>query len=92
VNERCSEEANGKSPRKDTSALVLAVENGHSNSRWPCSKRADPNDSVRIHALHAMSWFANRIAAMAMTEIHRNRSGNLSSLQFVKELVKRART
>lgn len=83
---------NGKSARKGTSALVLAVENGHFELAVALLEAgADPNDQRSgFTALHALSWVRKP-----------NRgdgddgdpppigSGNLSSLQFVKELVKR---
>jgi ankyrin repeat protein len=83
---------NGKGPRKGTSALILAVENGHFElAAYLLEAGADPNDQRSgFTALHALSWVRKP-----------NRgdgddgdpppigSGNLSSLQFVKELVKR---
>jgi len=82
---------NGKGPRKGTSALILAVENGHFElARMLLEAGADPNDQRSgFTALHAMTWVRKP-----------NRgdgddgdpppigSGNLSSLQLVKELVK----
>src|SRR6185437_2111150 len=83
---------NGKGPRKGTSALILAVENGHFELAVELLEAgADPNDQRSgFTALHALTWVRKP-----------NRgdgddgdpppigSGNLSSLQFVKELVKR---
>jgi uncharacterized protein len=80
----------GRAPRAGTSPLILAVENGHFELALALVRAgADPNDQRSDFApLHAISWVRKP-----------NRgddpdgdpppigSGNLSSLQFVKELV-----
>jgi len=82
---------NGKSVRKGTSALLMAVENGNFDLALALLEAgADPNDQRSgFTALHALSWVRKP-----------NRgdgddgdpppigSGNLSSLQLVRELVK----
>jgi ankyrin repeat protein len=81
---------NGKGPREGTSALILAVENGHFDLALALLEAgAEPNDQRSgFTALHAMSWVRKP-----------NRgdgddgdpppigSGNLSSLQLVRKLV-----
>jgi uncharacterized protein len=80
----------GKGPRKGTSALILAVENGHFDLALALLEAgADPNDQRSgFTALHALTWVRKP-----------NRgdgddgdpppigSGNLSSLQFIRKLV-----
>jgi len=80
----------GKGPAKGTSALILAVENGHFDLALALLEAgADPNDQRSgFTALHALTWVRKP-----------NRgdgddgdpppigSGNLSSLQFVRKLV-----
>jgi ankyrin repeat protein len=82
----------GKNPAKGTSALILAIENGHYELALTLlDAGADPNDQRSgFTALHIMSWVRKP-----------NRgdgddgdpppigSGNLNSLQFIRELVKR---
>jgi len=83
---------NGKSPRKGMSALVLAVENGHFELALALLEAgADPNDQRSgFTALHAMSWVRKPNRGDGDDgDPSPIGSGNLSSLQFVKELVKR---
>ncbi len=83
---------NGKSARKGTSALVLAVENGHFELALALLEGgADPNDQRSgFTALHAMSWVRKPNRGDGDDgDPSPIGSGNLSSLQFVKELVKR---
>src|SRR6185437_6110050 len=82
---------NGKGPRKGTSALILAVENGHFELAVELLEAgADPNDQRSgFTALHAITWVRKP-----------NRgdgddgdpppigSGNLGSLGFVEAIVK----
>src|SRR5207247_9226990 len=81
----------GKGPRKGTSALVLAVENGHFDLALALLEAgADPNDQRSgFTALHAMSWVRKPNRGDGDDgDPSPIGSGNLSSLQFVKELVK----
>src|SRR5438477_4732251 len=81
---------NGKSPRKGTSALVLAVENGHFELALNLLEAgADHNDQRSgFTALHAMSWVRKPNRGDGDDgDPSPIGSGNLSSLQFVKELV-----
>jgi ankyrin repeat protein len=80
----------GKGPRKGTSALILAIENGHFElATTLLDMGADPNDQLSGYTpLHVLTWVRKP-----------NRgdgddgdpppigSGNLSSLQFVKKLL-----
>ena len=81
----------GKSPRKGTSALILAVENGHFELAVALLEAgADPNDQRSgFTALHAMSWVRKPNRGDGDDgDPSPIGSGNLSSLQFAKELVK----
>jgi ankyrin repeat protein len=81
----------GKRPRKGTSALILAVENGHFElAQVLFEAGADPNDQRSgFTALHAMSWVRKPNRGDGDDgDPSPIGSGNLSSLQFVKELVK----
>src|SRR5438309_8839053 len=81
----------GKGPRKGTSALILAVENGHFDLALALLEAgADPNDQRSgFTALHALTWVRkpNRGDGDDGDPAPIG-SGNLSSLQFVKELLK----
>jgi ankyrin repeat protein len=80
----------GRAPRSGMSALMLAVENGHFELAMTLvNKGADLNDQRSgFTPLHAITW-------VRKTEIGENvdgdppprGSGNLTSLQFVRELV-----
>jgi len=81
----------GKGPRKGTSALILAVENGHFELALALLEAgADPNDQRSgFTALHALSWVRKPNRGDGDDgDPSPIGSGNLSSLQFVKELVK----
>lgn len=85
-----SQKPSGRAPRAGTSPLILAVENGHLELALALVKAgADPNDQRSgFAALHAITWVRKP-----------NRgddpdgdpapigSGNVSSLQFVREVV-----
>ncbi|PYJ96917.1 MAG: hypothetical protein DME23_18245 [Verrucomicrobia bacterium] len=80
----------GKSPRKGTSALILAVENGHFELAVALLEAgADPNDQRSgFTALHAMSWVRKPNRGDGDDgDPSPIGSGNLSSLQFVRKLV-----
>jgi ankyrin repeat protein len=83
--------ASGKAPRRGTSSLVLAVENGHFELAVALLEAgADPNDQRSgFTALHAMSWVRkpNRGDGDDGDPAPIG-SGSLSSLEFVKQLVK----
>src|SRR3989441_149406 len=79
----------GKGPRKGTSALVLAVENGHYELALALLEAgAGPNDQRSgFTALHALSWVRkpNRGDGDDGNPSPIG-SGNLSSLEFVRKL------
>ncbi len=81
----------GKSPRKGTSALILAVENGHFELAVALLEAgADPNDQRSgFTALHTLTWVRkpNRGDGDDGDPAPIG-SGSLSSLQFVRELVR----
>ncbi len=92
VNQVLKTSGGGKAPRKGTSPLVLAVENGHFELAVRLvDAGADPNDERSGYTvLHALSWVRkpNRGDGddgdpAPMT------TGKLDSLQFVRELVAR---
>jgi ankyrin repeat protein len=92
VNEpmRTKRNGGGRAPARGTSPLIMAVENGHFElARMLLEAGADPNDQrCGFTALHTMTWVRKP-----------NRgddpdgdpppigSGNITSLQFVRELV-----
>src|SRR5262249_26261675 len=80
----------GKSSRKGTSALLLAVENGHfALAQVLLEAGADPNDQRSgFTALHALTWVRkpNR-GDDPDGEPSPIGSGQLTSLQFVRKLV-----
>jgi uncharacterized protein len=80
----------GRSPRKGTSALMLAVESGHYElAMWLIQHGANPNDQRSGHTpLHALSWIRkpNRGEGVDGDPSPRG-SGNLTDLQFVKAIV-----
>lgn len=91
VNETIQGRRSGrKPPRKGTSPLMLAVENGHFELAVDLLKAgADPNDQRSGYTpLHAITWVRkpNR-GDGADGDPAPTGSGNLGSLQFVKELV-----
>lgn len=92
VNQTLRTSGGGKAPRKGTSPLMLAVENGHFELALRLVEAgADPNDERSSYTvLHAISWVRkpNRGDGddgdpAPMT------TGKLDSLQFVRELVAR---
>lgn len=83
-------QTNGRNPRKGTSALNLAVESGHFELAMSLvSHGADPNDQRSgFTPLHALTWVRkpNRGEDPNGDPPPRG-SGNLTSLQFVKQIV-----
>jgi ankyrin repeat protein len=81
----------GKSPARGTSALLLAVENGHYELALALlDAGADPNDQRSgVTPLHAMSWVRKPPRGEDLGAPPPPELGNISSLQFVRELVKR---
>src|SRR5436190_617676 len=80
----------GTGVRKGTSALILAVENGHFDLALTLLEAAaDPNDQRSgFTTLHAMTWVRKPNRGDGDDgDPSPIGSGNLSSLQFVKELV-----
>jgi uncharacterized protein len=80
-----------KGPRKGTSALLLAVENGHFNLAVELLEAgADPNDQRSgFTPLHVMTWVRKPQRGEDDGDPAPFGSGNLSSVQFIRELVKR---
>src|SRR5206468_2766594 len=80
----------GKTPAKGTSALTLAVENGHFELAIALLKEgADPNDQRSGYTpLHMMSWVRKPPRGEDNGAPPPTGSGRLSNLQFVRELVK----
>ncbi len=80
-----------KGPRKGTSALMLAVENGHFELAIDLLKAgADPNDQRSgFTPLHAMTWVRKPQRGEDEGDPSPLGSGNLNSVQFIRELVKR---
>jgi ankyrin repeat protein len=81
----------GKGPRKGTSALLLAVENGHFELALDLIKAgADVNDQRSgFTPLHVMTWVRKPQRGEDDGDPAPLGSGNLNSIQFIKELVKR---
>ena len=82
----------GKAPKKGTSPLVLAVENGHFELAVTLLEAgADPNDQrAGFTALHTITWVRKPGRGDGDDgDPAPQGSGNLSSLEFVKELVAR---
>ena len=82
--------ASFKPVRKGTSPLLMAVENGHFEMAIALvDAGADPNDERSgFTPLHAMSW-VRKPDASDQGDPPPIGSGSLTSLQFVRELVKR---
>lgn len=80
----------GRSPKKGTSALMLAVGSGHYElAMWLVKHGANPNDQRSGHTpLHALSWIRkpNRGEGVDGDPSPRG-SGNLTDLQFVRAIV-----
>ena len=83
--------ASGKGPSKGTSALILAVENGHFELALDLiGAGADPNDQRSgFTPLHMMTWVRKPQRGEDEGAPPPLGSGNLSSVQFIRELVKR---
>lgn len=92
VNQAMTQARGGRNkPAKNTTPLILAIENGH----FELGKRlleagADPNDmGTGYSPLHAVSWARKpEIGDNDFSAPPPTGSGKLTSLQFVKELVK----
>ena len=82
--------SNAKNPPKGTSALILAVENGHFELAVELlNAGADPNDQRSGHTpLHVMTWVRKPQRGEDYGAPPPLGSGNLNSVQFIKELVK----
>jgi ankyrin repeat protein len=83
--------ADGKAPIHGTSALMLAVENGHFDLAINLVQAgADPNDSRTGYTpLHALSWVRKPNRGDGDDGLPPpESSGSLTSLQFVRELVR----
>jgi ankyrin repeat protein len=83
--------AGGKGPRRGTSALMLAVENGHFELALALIEAgADPNDQRSgFTPLHAMTWVRKPNRGEDDGDPSPLGSGSLSSLDFIRKLVKR---
>ena len=81
----------GKGPRKGTAALPLAVENGHFELALELVEAgADPNDQRSgFTPLHVMTWIRKPQRGEDDGDPAPLGSGNLNSVQFIRELVKR---
>jgi len=81
----------GKGARKGTSALLLAVENGHFNLAVDLlAVGADPKDQRSgFTPLHVMTWVRKPQRGEDDGDPSPLGSGNLNSEQFIRELVKR---
>jgi uncharacterized protein len=79
-----------KGPRKGTSALILAIENGHFELALELVKAgADPNDQRSgFTPLHTMTWVRKPQRGEDEGDPPPLGSGNLNSVQFIRELVK----
>lgn len=81
----------GKRPKKGTSALILAIENGHFDLAVELLHAgADPNDDRTGYTpLHTMTWIRKPdIGESADGDPVPQGSGKRNSLQFITELVK----
>lgn len=80
----------GKGPRKGTSALLLAVENGHFNLAVELlNAGADPNDQRSgFTPLHVMTWVRKPQRGEDDGDPAPLGSGNLNSIEFIRKLVK----
>ncbi len=83
------EKSSGRIPKKGTSPLVLAVENGHFDLAVALLEEgANPNDqSSGFTALHTLTWVRKPASGDAADSVAPVGSGNMSSLQFVRALV-----
>jgi uncharacterized protein len=80
----------GKGPAKGTAALLLAVENGHFELALDLIEAgADPNDQRSgFTPLHMMTWVRKPQRGEDEGAPPPLGSGNLNSVQFIRELVK----
>lgn len=81
----------GRAPKKGTSGLILAVENGHFDLAVRLLEAgADPNDQRSgFTALHTISWVRKPNLGDGLDGTPAPAvSGKVSSLQFVRQLVK----
>src|SRR5262249_19286017 len=83
--------AGGKGPAKGTSALILTIENGHYELALTLlDAGADPNDQRSgFTPLHVMTWVRKPPKGEDRGMPPPAELGKISSLQFVRELVKR---
>jgi ankyrin repeat protein len=81
----------GKTPAKGTSALILAIENGHYELALTLlDAGADPNDQRSgFTPLHVMTWVRKPPRGEDRGAPPPPELEGLNSLQFIKELVKR---
>lgn len=85
------ENSGGKRPKKGTSALILAIENGHYDLAVDLLRAgADPNDDRTGYTpLHTLTWVRKPdIGESADGDPIPQGSGKRNSLQFITELVK----
>ena len=90
VNAVIDQGGGGRAPRKGTSALILAIENGHFDlARRLLEAGADPNDLRSGHApLHVLSWVRKPRRGDGIDGAPPPRAGGiLSSLQFAEVLI-----
>ena len=83
--------AGGKRPMKNTSALILAIENGHFDLAVELLRRgADPNDERTGYTpLHTLTWIRKPdIGESSAGAPKPQGSGRRNSVQFIRELVK----
>ena len=84
--------SNGKLPKKGTSALLLAVENGHYDLAVELLEAgADPNDDRSGYTiLHSLTWIRKPdIGESSAGAPQPQGSGRRTSLDFVRDLVSR---
>jgi ankyrin repeat protein len=81
--------SNAKNPSKGTSALILAVENGHFELAVALLKAgADPNDQRSGYTpLHVMTWVRKPQRGEDYGAPPPLGSGSLNSVQFIRKLV-----
>src|SRR6185369_6515342 len=81
----------GKAPAKGTSALILAIENGHYELALTLlDAGADPNDQRSgFTPLHVMTWVRKPPRGEDQGAPPPLGSGNLGSVQFIRKLVER---
>ena len=79
----------GKGPRRGTSALLLAIENGHFELAVELLKAgADPNDQRSgFTPLHALTWVRKPSRGEDDGDPAPLGSGNLTSVQLIRKLV-----